>query len=139
MVIPIQLAGLNKDQDAPADLLEFLRPYRDEAGILQVPLSGEQRHIALQCILVYNVIEKRRNELNALVTGMNELSLVDYLKVHQEMAKDVFPREAESVVNPEDVKEKIVLENPSHPQGTSLKGFLCQFVDDVSQENEGDW
>ena len=139
MVIPIQLAGLNKDQDAPAALLEFLRSYRDEAGILQVPLSGEQRHIALQRILVYNVIEKRRNELNSLVTGMNELSLVNYLKVHQEMAKVVFPREAESVVNPEDVKEKIVLENPSHPQGASLKGLVCQFVDDVCQENEGDW
>ena len=139
MLIPIQLAGLNKDQYAPADLLEFLRSYRDEAGILQVPLSGEQRHIALQSILVYNVIEKPRNELNSLVTGMNELSLVNYLKVHQEMAKVVFPREAESVVNPEDVKEKIVLENPSHPRGAFLKGFLSQFVDDVSQENEGDW
>ena len=88
---------------------------------------------------MYNVIEKRRNELNALVTGMNELSLVNYLNVHQEMAKVVFPREAESVVHPEDVKEKIVLENPSHPQDASLKGFLCQFVDDVSQESKGDW
>lgn len=101
------MTSLDKDQEATDDLLEFLRPYRDEAGILQVPLSGEQRHIALQRILVYNVIEKRR--------------------------------EAESVVDPKDVKERIVLENPVHSQGETLKGFLCQFVDDISHENEGEW
>ena len=133
------MTSLDKDQEATGDLLEFLRPYRDEAGILQVPLSGEKRHIALQRILVYNVIEKRRNELNDLVSGMNELSLVNYLKSHQEMAKAVFPREAESVVDPKDVKERIILESPVHSQGETLKGFLCQFVDDISRENEGEW
>ena len=86
---------MDKDQEATGDLLEFLRPYRDEAGILQVPLSGEKRHIALQRILVYDVIEKRHNELNDLVSGMNELSLVNYLKSYQEMAKAVFPHEAD--------------------------------------------
>ena len=133
------MTSLDKDQEVTDDLLEFLRPYRDEAGILQVPLSGEQRHIALQRILVCNVIEKRRNELNDLVSGMNELSLVNYLKAHQEMAKVVFPREAEAVVDPKDVKERIVLENPVHSQGETLKGFLFQFVDDISHENEGGW
>lgn len=130
---------MDKDQEAADDLLDFLRPYRDEAGILQVPLSGEKRHIALQRILVYNVIEKRRNELNDLVSGINELSLIDFLKAHQDMAKVVFPREAESVVDPKDVKERIVLENPVHSQGETLKGFLYQFVDDISHENDGEW
>lgn len=44
------LTGLNKDQDAQADLLKFLRPYRDEARILQATPFGEKRHIALQRI-----------------------------------------------------------------------------------------
>ena len=77
-----QLTRLDKDQEATGDLLEFLQPCRDEAGILQVPLSGEKRHIALKRILVYNIIEKHCNELNDLVSGMNKLSLVNYLKSH---------------------------------------------------------
>ena len=89
--------------------------------------------------MVYNVIEKRRNQLNDLVSGMNELSVVNYLKSHQEMAKAVFPREAESAVDPKDEKERIVLESPVHSQGETLKGFLCQCVDDISHENEGEW
>ena len=74
--------------------------------------------------MIYNVIEKRGNELNDLVSGINELCLVNYLKSHQEMAKAVFPRQAESVVDTKDVKARIVLESPVHSQGETLKGFL---------------
>lgn len=42
MVIGVQLTGINKDQDVPTNPLVFLRPYSDEAGILQVPLFGEK-------------------------------------------------------------------------------------------------
>ena len=34
---------------------------------------------------LHNVIERRRRELTDLARGMNELSLIDYLKAHEEM------------------------------------------------------
>ena len=74
--------------------------------------------------MVYNVIEKRRNELEDLVMGMTELSLVNYLRAHNKMVKIVFPREAETVVAPDELKERIVLENPEHPQAETINDFL---------------
>ena len=68
---------------------------------------------------------------------MNELSLVNYLRANTEMAKVVFPREAEAAVDPNELKEKIVLENPEHPQAENLKGFLFQFISDISNEADG--
>lgn len=68
---------------------------------------------------------------------MNELSLVNYLRANAEMAKVVFPREAEAAVDPNELKEKIVLENPEHPQAENLKGFLFQFISDISNEADG--
>ena len=112
-------------------------PYRDEAAVLQVPLSGEKRHLVLQQILVHNVIEKRRNELEDLATGMNSLSLVSYLEAHNEMIKFVFPREAESIIDKEIVKRKICLENSNMQQGEVFVEYLCNFIDDISQEAEG--
>ena len=53
------------------------------------------------------------------------------------MAKVVFPREAEVAVDPNELKEKIVLENPEHPQAENLKSFLFQFISDISDKADG--
>ena len=83
---------MDNDEDPSEDLKAFLLPYRDEGAVLQVPLTGQQRHFALQQLLVYNVIEKWRQELIDLASGMDELCLVQYLKVHYTMAAAMFPR-----------------------------------------------
>ena len=54
------------------------------------------------------------------------------------MVKIVFPHEAETVVAPDELKERIVLENPEHPQAETINGFLLQFINDISQKEEGE-
>ena len=134
--IILQLSSLDKDKEPTEELQQVLFPYRDEAGVLQVPLNGEKRHLALQQMMVHNVIEKRRRELTGLAAGMNELSLVKYLKIHNQMMKAVFPRECESVIDKEELKARIGIDG-DHPQGQLIIGLLLQFIDDVNREAEG--
>ncbi|XP_028416927.1 uncharacterized protein LOC114541139 [Dendronephthya gigantea] len=109
-----RLSGLEKDENPSDALKTILLPYCDEAAVLEVPLSGETRHVVIQQIIHYNVIGKRRCELTDLATGMNERSLVNFLKAHSEMIKVVFPRECESVIDKEQLKNMIEFENGNH-------------------------
>lgn len=128
---------MDNDKDPSDELKVFLLPYRDEAAVLQVPLTGKQKHFALQQLLVYNVIEKRRQELTDLASGMNELGFLEYLKVYDSMAAAVFPRQAEAVIDKMEVMSRISLENDKHPQGQVILHFLYQFLDEISQDAEG--
>ena len=112
-------------------------PYWDEAAVLQVPLTGKQKHFALQQLLVYNVIEKRRQELTDLASGINELCLLKYLKIHDSMATAVFPRQAEAVIDKMEVMSRITLENNKHSQGQVILDLLYRFLDEISQDAEG--
>lgn len=131
------MSQLNKEEEPSNALKDFLLPYRDEAAVIHVPLCGEKRHLALQEIMVYNVIEKRRYELIDLAAGMNELSLIDYLKKHTQLSTVLFPREAESVIDKEDLKSRFVLQDKTHPHGTRILGYLNHFVDEMSHQPEG--
>ena len=82
----VQLSNMDNDKDPSDERKVFLLPYQDEAAVLQVPLTRKQKHFALQQLLVYNVIEKWRQELTDLASGMNDLCLLEYLKVHDSMA-----------------------------------------------------
>ena len=53
------------------------------------------------------------------------------------MAAAVFPRESESVIDKQELKGRISIENENHPQGQVLMGFLHRFIDSVSREAEG--
>lgn len=128
---------MDNDKDPPDELLAFLLPYQDEAAVLQVPLTGKQKHFALQQLLVYNVIEKRRQELTDLASGINELCLLKYLKIHDSMATAVFPRQAEAVIDKMEVMSRITLENNKHSQGQVILDLLYRFLDEISQDAEG--
>ena len=133
----MQLSCLDKDEEPSHALKEFLLLYRDEAAVLQVPLCGEKRHLALHQILLHNVIEKHRHELTDLAAGMDKLSLVNYLKANEEMTSAVFPRDCESVLDKEELKGRISLEDENHPKGQVILGFLHNFIDEVSRDAEG--
>lgn len=128
---------MDNDKDPPDELLAFLLPYQDEAAVLQVPLTGKQKHFALQQLLVYNVIEKRRQELTDLASGINELCLLKYLKIHDSMATAVFPQQAEAVIDKMEVMSRITLENNKHSQGQVILDLLYRFLDEISQDAEG--
>jgi len=133
----LQLSSPDKDEEPLEALKEFLLPYRDEVSVLQVLLRGEKRHVVLQHIMPQNVIKKCHRELKDLAAGMNELSLVNYQKTHKAMAAAVFSRESESVIDNEELKGRISIENENHPQGQVIMGFLHRFIDEVSREAEG--
>jgi len=128
---------MDNSEEPSNELKAFLLPYQDEAAVLQVPLTGQQRHFALQQLLVYNVIEKRRQELMDLASGMDEISLLKYLKVNATLATAVFPRQAEAVIDKKELKSRIILQNDEHPQGQVIMDFLHRFIDEISQEADG--
>ena len=55
------------------------------------------------------------------------------------MTAAVFPRECESVIDKEELKGRISIEDENHPQGQVIMGFLHRFIDEVSREAEGKW
>ena len=128
---------MDNDKDPSDELKALLLPYRDEAAVLQVPLTGKQRHFVLQQLLVYNVIEKRRQDLIDLASGMNELCLLQYLKIQNSMGTAVFPRQAEAVIDKEEVMRRIILQDDKHPHGQAIMDFLYRFLDEISQDAEG--
>jgi len=128
---------MDNSEEPSNELKAFLLPYPDEAAILQVPLTGQHRHFALQQLLVYNVIEKRCQELMDLASGMDEIGLLKYLKVNATLATAVFPQQAEAVIDKEELKSRIILQNDEHPQGQVIMDFLHRFIDEISQEADG--
>ena len=123
---------MDNDKDPSDELKALLLPYRDEAAVLQVPLTGKQRHFVLQQLLVYNVIEKRRQDLIDLASGMNELCLLQYLKIQNSMGTAVFPRQAKAVIDKEEVMRRIILQDDKHPHGQAIMDFLYRFLDEIS-------
>jgi hypothetical protein len=74
------LNSLCKDEAPGIALKDFLTQYRDEASILDTSLSGTNRHVIAQQIMLHSVITRRKSELQDLADGMNEFGLVDFLK-----------------------------------------------------------
>ena len=67
--------SLCKDEAPGIALKDFLTQYRDEASILDTSLSGTNRHVIAQQIMLHSVITRRKSELQDLADGMNEFGL----------------------------------------------------------------
>ena len=50
-----------------------------------------------------------------LASGMDEIGLLKYLKVNSTLAAAVFPRQAEAVIDKEELKSRIIIQNDEHP------------------------
>lgn len=72
-----------------------------------------------------------------LASGMDEIGLLKYLKVNSTLAAAVFPRQAEAVIDKEELKSRIIIQNDEHPQGQVIVDFLHRFIDKISQEADG--
>ena len=74
-------------------------------------LSGTNRHVIAQQIMLHSVTRRRKSELQDLAEGMNVFGLVDFLKKHKESVHPLlFARSAASTINKDDLKEIIKLE-----------------------------
>lgn len=127
--------SLGKDE-APG-LKDFLTQYRDEASILDTSLSGTNRHIIAQQIMLHSVITRRKSELQDLADGMNEFGLVDLLKKHKDAVYPIlFPRSAASTINKDDLKMIIKLEEED-PTADQLMLLLKQYIDIIDAATDG--
>lgn len=109
--------SLGKGEAPGIALKDVLTQYRDEASILDTSLSGANRHVIAQQIMLHSVITRRKSELQDLADGMNEFGLVDFLKKHKDFVHPfLFPRSAASIINKDDLKKIIELEE-ENPDG----------------------
>lgn len=129
--------SLCKDEAPGIALKDFLTQYRDEASILDTSLSGANRHVIAQQIMLHSVITRRKSELQDLADGMNEVGLVDFLKKHKDLVHPLlFPRSAASIINKDDLKMIIELEEED-PTGDQLMLFLKQYIDLIDGATNG--
>lgn len=70
------------------------------------PPTGENVRLVSDALILYNVIEKRRRELDDLAKGMESISLITYLSKHRQIGSLLFPRAAEKIVHAETVREE---------------------------------
>ena len=61
---------------------ESIQPYLMAVNILEFNALGGNRHAIVKQFLTYNVINKRQPELNDLKHGMDEVSLIKFLRAN---------------------------------------------------------
>ena len=130
------MTSLDKKALPSEELKQFLTQYRDEASILDT-FSNTKRHIVAQQIMLHNVVTRRRSELNDLAAGLNEFGLLDLLKKNRDILQPLlFPRIAASVVNKDDIKSIIQLED-DEVIGEEIVQYMKQYVDLIDSEKSG--
>ena len=126
------MTSLDKEALSSEELKQFLTQYRDEASILDTSFSNTKRHIVAQQIMI-----RRRSELNDLAAGLNEFGLLDLLKKNRDILQPLlFPRIAASVVNKDDIKSIIQLED-DEVIGEEIVQYMKQYFDLIDSEKSG--
>lgn len=69
-----QLECLAPDDDVPDALKETLTPYLFESGLDIQTLSRNRKH-SIQSLMVYNVIDKRKRQLDDIAKGSSGLQI----------------------------------------------------------------
>ena len=115
---------------------ESIQPYLTEANILEFNALGGNRHVIVQQLLTYNVINKRQTELNDLKHGMDEVSLIKFLRANPSYQQKLFPPSSQmripfSVIKP-------FIENATENDCSMLHwNFLMQYVEELCQRDKG--
>lgn len=81
----------------------------DNAGFTGVFLSLENKEIAANQIMVHEVLNKRRREVEDIRRGLESLALVSLLSTCSSHCNQIFPSSQEFGINPEMVKSQITL------------------------------
>ena len=115
---------------------ESIQPFLTEANILEFNALGGNRHVIVQQLLTYNVINKRQTELNDLKHGMDEVSLIKFLRANPYYQQKLFPPSSQmripfSVIKP-------FIENATENDCSMLHwNFLMQYVEELCQRDKG--
>ncbi|XP_068728065.1 uncharacterized protein [Montipora capricornis] len=125
-----QLPNLRIQNPAVLDLL-------DDCGV--VNLQEDNRHKAVQKILLQQVIIKRKNEIEDIMKGMDSLSLLSFLKSHPCISPLVFTKKTEATPSVEEVQNLIVAEDNTSLTGSQERAldFLKAYVANLGSRAEG--
>lgn len=89
---PSKLLELKRGDAVPDQLKNDMSEYLTEANL--PPPTAENVCLVSDALILYNVIEKRRGELDDLAKGMESIGLINYLSKHRQIGSLLFPRTA---------------------------------------------
>lgn len=126
----------SQDVGVSQEINDALQQYLAEANILEINAVGPNRHVIIQHLLTYNVITKRQKELNELKLGMDQVSLVSFLRANPAVRSKIFPRSSQCSITSTVVKSLLVKETEAKEEEIYWN-FLEQYIDELCQRKKG--
>lgn len=110
----------------------------DSAGFVGQQLSLENAHVAVQQIIMQEVLNKRRGEMADIASGMETLSLQKLLSACPDLVNVVFPLSKALAIDPSLLKG-LLKTDPSHylgiPDNENALQWLKMYIDECAQGN----
>ena len=107
--------------------------YRIEAN-LPIPTT-ENAHLVADTLILFNVIEKRRGELDDFAKGMESISLISYLRQNKQIGSLLFPRSAEKIIDVTTLKSIINKDGEFNSLEQRAEQFLLQYIDELGKRD----
>ena len=119
------------DPDSPKDITDLLMT----AGFSHVTITSERRHIAYECILLYEVITKRIPALDDLRRGLGEVkvagvTLLSLLERYPKLQQKVFPMDM-GIIDERTTRKHIQYDETTEPLCQRAQTFFAQYIDDL--------
>ena len=111
----------------------------DSAGFVGQQLCGKNAHVAVQQIMMHEVLRKRASEMADIAKGMDTLSLQKLLSACPDLVSVVFPTSKALAIDPSILKGMLKIE-PIHyegiPENENAFKWLSTYIDECAKGND---
>ena len=111
----------------------------DSAGFVGQQLNCRNAHVAVQQIMMHEVLHKRASEMADIASGMDTLSLRKLLSACPDLVSVVFPTSNALAIDPSLLKGMLKME-PSdyegHPENENAFKWLSVYIDQCANSND---
>ena len=128
-------------QDAESEETLYNAAYNDDSIQLLLMQAGfanefvklNNKHRACQAIILHLVFKTRKEELDQLKSGLESLSVINFLKVSEGSLKYVFPLQSEAMVTKDEFL-KVIETSVDSLEGDEKKAYdwFVQYVHEVA-------
>ena len=111
----------------------------DSAGFVGQQLSSKNAHVAVQQIMMHEVLRKRTNEMADIASGMDSLSLQKLLSACPDLLSVVFPTCKDSAIEPSLLKGMLRIDPSffqSIPESETVFKWLSMYIDQCAKGND---
>ena len=111
----------------------------DNAGFTGIVLSLDNKEIAVNQIMVHEVLLKRKREVEDIRRGMESLSPFSFLTSYPSLCKQVFPSAAEFIIKPGMITSQITLMEGQMLDSTKNRNafhWLHQYIEELDQRSK---